>query len=521
VTILLFGILVVLGVLSTKLAKRTGVPLLLVFLGIGMLVGSDALNLIWFGDAALAQRIANIALIFILFESGFYTKRAALRATLGPSLTLATLGIAVTAAAIGLAGHFLLKIDLTVSFLIGAIVSSTDAAAVVNLMRQSPVRTRVSTTLEVESAANDPMAILLTTMLIGVVGGSKGGFGRLALELAWQLGGGVMFGWLGSRLGVLLFNRLDAENRGYYYVLMVGLALLCYGVGDVSRSSGILAVFFCGYWMGNAEFAFKRGVSHTVEGMASICTMAIFLLLGLLVFPRTMVLMWKDGLILAGLIIFVARPLAVLVSTAPFRYTMKERIFLMWGGVKGAVPIVLATYPAAMGLPNGQFYFDVVFFAVFLTCLVQGSTLPWVARLLGLSVPAKPRALYSMELISRGKADVDIVEVSVERNGPADGRSLAELSLPRDMVVSSVVRGEHIITPRGDTRFKPDDVVFVMAPVRLSGEINTLINGEKMAGQPSARPRARAGGGRPTAPTDSGRPSPKPRARSGSKGGRA
>jgi potassium/hydrogen antiporter len=479
--ILVFALLIVLGVFSTKISTKSGVPILLVFLGIGMLVGSDVLNLINFGDTVLTQRIANVALIFILFDSGFYTKRNSLKSSFGPSLTLATAGIVVTSAAIGLAAHFLLKLDLTVSLLIGAIVSSTDAAAVVNLMRQSPVQPRVSTTLEVESAANDPMAILLTTLMIDIIAGKTGNVPLFMLELAWQLGGGILIGWLAAKLGVFLFNRLHAENRGYYYVLLMGFALLVYGIGDVARSSGIIAVFFCGYWFGNSEFVYKRGVSHIIEGLSTISNMAIFLLLGLLVFPKTTLLMWKEGLILAGLIIFVARPIAVLISTAPFRYTVKERIFIMWGGIKGAVPIVLATYPAAFGLENSQYYFNVVFFAVFLTCLVQGTSIGWVAKKLGLSVPPKPKALYSVELLSRGKIDMDMIEIPIEKGGPADGRSLQEINLPRDLVVSSVVRGDQIITPRGETRFKPDDIVFVLAPVKLTDGVHALLNGEKMS----------------------------------------
>ncbi len=480
--ILLLASLVILGAFSTKLASRSGIPILLVFLGIGMIVGSDVLGLIDFGDAALAQQIANVALIFVLFEAGFSTKRTALRSTFGPSLTLATVGIAVTSAVLGVAVHFLLGLDWAYSLLIGSIVSSTDAAAVITIMRQRPVQSRVSSTLEVESAANDPMAILLTVTMIEIVSGHAGNIPLFLLELAWKLAGGILLGWLASKAGVFLFDRLRADSRSYYHVLAFGAALFVFGLGEIVRSSGIIAVFFCGYWLGNAEFSYKRGVSHFIEGLSTLSNMAIFLLLGLLVFPRSVLPMWKEGLILAGLMIFIARPVAVFLSTLFFRYTLRERLFLIWGGIKGAVPIVLATYPAAAGLPGSEYVFNVVFFAVFTSCLFQGTTIGWVARALGLSVAARPPALYSVELLSRGRLEVDMVEVGIERGGRADGRTLAEIALPRSLVVSSIVRGERIITPRGDTRFQPDDLVFVLAPLAECEGVAALLNGASAGG---------------------------------------
>ena len=323
------------------------------------------------------------ALIFVLFESGFYTKRSSLRASFGPSLSLATFGVLLTTAVLGFAIHYFMKLDLAFSFLLGAIISSTDAAAVITLMRQKPVTPRVSTTLEVESAANDPMAILLTVMMIEIVSGKASDVPRFILNFSWQLGGGILIGWIMSKAGCWLFNNLRSENRGYYYVLALGFALAVFGIADDLKASGIIAVFFCGYWFGNSDFVYKRGASHFIEGLSTIANMAIFLLLGLLVFPKTMALMWKEGLVLAVLIILVARPVAVLVCTLPFKYTFKERLFIMWGGIKGAVPIVLATYPAAYGLENSQYAFNIVFFAVLLSCLVQGTSINWVADRLG------------------------------------------------------------------------------------------------------------------------------------------
>jgi len=475
--LLLFSLLLLLGAFSTKITVRLGIPVLLVFLGIGMLVGSDFLNLIYFEDAILAQKIANIALIFVLFESGFYTKRTSLRSAAGPSLSLATIGVLLTAVALGFAVHHFMKLDLAYSFLIGSIISSTDAAAVIMLMRQKPVQPRVSTTLEVESAANDPMAILLTTMMVEIVAGKTGDIPHFILKFSWLLGGGVLIGWIMSKAGRLFFNYLGSENRGYYYVLVLGFALAVFGIADVLMSSGIIAVFFCGYWFGNSEFVYKRGASHFIDGLSTISNMVIFLLLGLLVFPKTMFTMWKEGLILAVLIIFVARPLAVLICTFPFKFSARERLFIMWGGIKGAVPIVLATYPAAYGLANNDYVFDIVFFAVLLSCLVQGMSINLVADRLGLAIPRKPKALYSVELLTLNRTETDMLEVPIGSKGRARGKTLQDLNLPREIVVSSIVRGEEIVVPRGSTRFEEGDIVFVLSPAKMADLVEELLNG--------------------------------------------
>jgi cell volume regulation protein A len=480
--ILLFAGLIIAAVFSTKISSRFGVPLLIVFLGIGMLVGSDALGLIYFDDAALTRRVADILLIFIIFEGGFQTKRSSFQAVRGPALSLATLGVLATALILGFLIHWLTSFDLPRSLMIGSIISSTDAAAVLMITRQNPIRSRVSTTLEVESAANDPMAILLTVAFIEAVVGETSDAVRFVADLLWKFGGGVVVGVVASRIARFLFDKLESENRGYYYVLGIGIPLFCYGAADAIGANGIIAVFFGAYRLGNREFAFKRGVNHFLEGVSALCNVALFLMLGLLVFPSRFAGIWQEGVLIALLVIFAARPIAFLLFTLPFKFEWKERLFMIWGGIKGAVPIVLATYPAAYGIdPEGR-VFNIVFFAVLLTCLLQGATLGPLARLLKLTVPTRPRSPYSMELHATRRSDLDIFEIEIDSNSASAGKLIRDLGLPQGALISSIVRGQALISPKGHTELRAGDLLSVLAPVDEIDAATELLVG-KAAGR--------------------------------------
>lgn len=482
-----FAFLIVAAVFSTKLSSRAGIPVLIAFMGIGILVGSDVLNLFYFDDAALTKRIADILLIFILFVGGFQTKRSSLVAVAGPSLTLATAGVLITALGLGFLIHLVARLPLMYSFMVAAIISSTDAAAVMMATRQTPIRERVAATLDVESAANDPMAILLTLAFVEIVSGKSSSVPLFVLKLLWQLAGGVAIGYALARLSRFLFDHLESENRGYYYVLIIGLILLTFGLADLVKANGTIAVFFMGYWLGNSEFVCKRGVSNFLEGISAFGNVALFLMLGLLAFPRNFASIWKEGLLIAALMIFVVRPIAVLACTLPFKYGFRERLFVMWGGIKGAVPIVLATYPAAYGLdPEGK-VFNIIFFAVLLSCLAQGTTMGPLARLLGLAVPVRPRSPYSVELHTLRKSDLDMFEIRVEKNSISAGLRIRDLALPKEALISSVVRKERIIPPKGTTSIEADDILFVLAPTKDIEKVSLLINRP----QPSLDERAK------------------------------
>ena len=460
---LLIAILLIAAIYSTKITSKFGVPVLLLFLGIGMLCGSDVLNLIYFDNAVLAQKVANIFLIFILFEGGFHTRREIVQSVFGPALTLATFGIALTAGILGLLIHFIMGLDLLYSLLIGSIISSTDAAAVFMIIRQRAIKKRVSLTLEVESATNDPMAIMLTIVFIQIITGHPQNIGLFILNLIWQFGGGIVVSWLISKVGAFLFNHLKVENRGYYHVLSIAVCLLAYGSAEVIKANGIIAVFFAGYWLGNTDFAYRKGVGNFIEGISTFSNIAIFLLLGVLVFPKSLLSVWQEGLLITAIMILVARPLTILICTLPFNFKFREKVFLMWGGIKGAVPIVLATYPAVYGIDQNHFIFNIVFFAVFLSCLLQGVTLTWGASKLRLCIPSRPKPIHSIELITTRKTDVDVFEIQLSDNSKIDGLQIRDLALPPDSLIIAIIRDDQIIPPKGHTVLKKGDILFVIA----------------------------------------------------------
>ncbi len=473
---LLIALLIIASLFATRISDKVGVPVLIVFLGVGILVGNDCLGLVQFNDAKLTKQIADVLLIFILFSGGFSTTRSDLQLVAKPAITLATLGVALTAVALGVCIHFIMHFDWMLSMLIGSIISSTDAAAVFLITRQNPIQKKLAATLNVESAANDPMAILLTLAFVGsAAGDGNATFLDFFVKLAWQFSGGILVGYVASYVAKFLFNNLRSENRGYYYVLIIGVILLGYGAADVIYANGIIAVFFMGYWLGNSEFVLKRGVSHFLEGISTFCNMTLFLMLGLLAFPRNFLGVWKEGLLIAALMIFVARPFAVWISTFPFHYTKKEKLFLCWGGIKGAVPIVLATYPAAYGLESGNSVFNIIFFAVLITCLLQGSTLGKLAKLLKLTVPTPPKSPFSVELYSLKNSNVDMFDFLITADSFCAGKTIKDLNLGQDVLITSITRKANIIPPKGGVELEPDDILFILAPRSMHQELQDYL----------------------------------------------
>jgi cell volume regulation protein A len=474
--IFFFASIVIVAIFSTKITSRFGVPVLIAFLGIGLLVGGDGLDLYRFSNAAATKRIADVLLIFILFIGGFGTKREALRAVAGPALALSTFGIAMTTGLLGFLVFWTSGYSLTYSLMIAAIISSTDAAAVMMVTRENPIRARISSTLEIESAANDPLAIILTLAFVQAAAGKSADPWLFGLKIVWELAGGILVAYAGARATRFLFDRLESENRGYYYVLIIGAILFVYGLAELARANGIVAVFFMGYWLGNSKFVCKQGVSNFLEGISAFANIALFLMLGLLALPHNFAGVWKEGLLIAVLLIFLVRPIAVLVCTLPFKYSLEERAFIAWGGLKGAVPIVLASYPAAYGLDPQGSTFNIIFFVVLLSCLAQGSTMAPIARLLKLTVPTKPRSPYSVELHSLRESDTEMFELRILPGSHADGRCIRELGLPNEVLISSLVRNEKIVLPKGSTLVQADDLLFVLAPSAKIVEVSRILN---------------------------------------------
>lgn len=474
---LLLAILIIIGTFSTKIATKSGLPALLIFLAIGVIFGSDFLNLINFDNAQLAGQIANIALIFVLFESGFQTKKDELKSYAGPSMTLATLGIAVTAGVLGGLIYLIIRPgDIFYSLMIGTIISSTDASAVMMIFRKNSIKRRVSSTLEVESAANDPAAILLTMLMIEIVSGNTGSnVGIFITKLAWQLLGGLLVGFVLGWIACKLFNYLKSENKGYYYVLIIGVSIFIYSLAELVKANGVIAVFFAGYNIGNTEFTYKRGISYFLDGIATLSNMTIFLMLGLLVSPKQLQEIWKEGILLAILMMFIARPVAVFLCTLPFKFQFREKLLLSWGGIKGAVPIVLSTYPMLHGIDESGKVFNIVFFAVVLSCVLQGTTITKVAKLLKLLVPPVPRSPYSLELLTTNQTDVDMYELPIEEKDLCCNKKIMDLKLPEDVLITSIVRNDKLISPKGNTEIQPNDILFFLSPINKKKVVSKIL----------------------------------------------
>ncbi|MEX1184262.1 MAG: potassium/proton antiporter [Gemmatimonadota bacterium] len=465
--LLLASVLVLIGIASSKLSRRVGLPVLVLFLVVGMLAGSDGPGGIHFDNYALAHGLGTVCLAIILFDGGLRTSRRAFRAVFGPAITLATAGVLITSVVTGLVASWLLDISLLHGLLIGAIVGSTDAAAVFAVLRGQGVnlRKRLSSTLEVESGSNDPMAIFLTVGILEILLGEMTfGWGLLWFLLI-QVVVGIGAGLLVGRAAVFTINRVDLDAAGLYPILTAAGGLFAYGAAASLGGSGFLAVYLAGLVIGNRRLVFQRGILLFHDGAAWLSQIALFVMLGLLVFPRQLIDVAADGLIVAAVLIFIARPLAVGLILPWFGYNLREVVFVSWVGLKGAVPIVLATYPFMLGLPNAHLLFHVVFFAVLVSAVLQGWTMPPLARWLGLQTEPIPRPPVSLEITSLRHVDGDIVEYTVTADSLAAERHVRDLRLPDGAVVAMLVREREIIPPRGSTLIGVGDHVFlVMRP---------------------------------------------------------
>lgn len=468
--LLLGGLLVLVGTASSKFSSRFGVPLLLLFIGIGMLAGSQGIGGIGFEDYKIAHGIATLALAVILFDGGIRTDVEEVRPATAPALVLATFGVLVTAGIVAFAATALLDIPLLPAFLLGSIVASTDAASVFTVLRGSGLNLpkRVSSTLELESGLNDPMAIFLTIGLLEVLLGRMElgvGLGVLFLK---QMVIGTIVGLVVGKLTVKLVNKIDLDAPGLYPVMTLSAGIFAFGLAGHFGGSGFLSVYLAGICVGNARIAYQRGVLLFMDGAAWLAQITMFVLLGLLSFPTRVLGAAVPALLITIVLIFVARPVAVFASLLPFRFRFREITLISWSGLKGAVPIVLATYPLLLKFPGSERLFDVVFFVVLLSTAAQVWTLPLLARKLGLDGPAVPVPPVALEITSVKHLGGDIVDYAVTADSRVAGRRVRDLTLPEDAVIAMIARGSRVVPPRGSTKIDAGDHVFfvVMPHVR-------------------------------------------------------
>ncbi len=462
--ILLAAVLILLGILSSKLSARLGLPMLVLFLLVGMLAGEDGIGRIAFDNPQAAHALGTLALALILFDGGLQTPVQSIRQVWKPASMLATLGVLVTAIVTGVAASYILQISLLEGLLLGAIVGSTDAAAVFSLLRNAGINlnNRLKSTLEIESASNDPMAIFLTVGLLEIlVNGLKPGLGLAQLFLM-QMGLGAIVG-LGVGYGIVnIINRIHLQASGLYPIMVTAAGLLAFGVAANLGGSGFLAVFICGVIVGNARFVFQRTTFLFHDGLAWLSQITMFVMLGLLITPSYLLNVWWQGLLIAAVLVFIARPLAVVPVLKLFGFNSREMTLVSWVGLRGSVPIILAIFPLMFGLASAELIFNVVFFVVLISATLQGSTLAWVARKLNLIAPLPAKAPATLEITSLGEVDAEIVEYTLSDNSRAANRRLARMALPEGVVVAMITRQEKVIPPRGSTVLQARDHLFVV-----------------------------------------------------------
>ncbi len=468
--ILLTSVLLLLGIASSKFSARFGVPVLVLFLGLGMLAGTDGIGGIEFENFELAHAIGTLSLGVILFDGGLSTQLASIRRAWAPAAVLATLGVLITAILTGLAASRILQISPLWGILLGSIVGSTDAAAVFAVLRSGGMKLpdRLSATLEVESGSNDPMAIFLTVGTIELLtarmdfGWELIGFFFLQMSVGAAVGVGIGF------LGVWVINHVNLEAAGLYPVLATASGMLSFGLASSLGGSGFLSIYLAGIVLGSRRIVFQRGIFTFHDAAAWFAQILMFSVLGLLSTPSRLMGIAGPALLIAVTLVFLARPLAVFLTMLPFRFGWRELTFLSWGGLKGAVPITLATFPFLLGLGENRqvrLLFDVVFFVVLVSVIVQGWTLPLVARKLGLQLPRDPEPPVTLELSSLRYVEGDIVDFTIDKESRAAGRLVRDLALPDGAVIAIIAREDQIIPPQGGTRIQPSDhVVLVLRP---------------------------------------------------------
>ncbi|QPC47789.1 potassium/proton antiporter [Mangrovibacillus cuniculi] len=473
--IFLAGLILLIGVLTTKFSNKIGVPSLILFLAVGMFLS----QFYYFDNAQISQVVGIFALIVILFEGGLQTKWREVKPVIAPSLSLATIGVLLTASIVGIAAKFILDLSWLEGLLIGAIVGSTDAAAVFAAIGSKNIRPRLASTLEAESGTNDPMAVFLTISLIELIQFPELSAWALLWDFVLQMGLGTLFGLLTGVGAVWALNKINLDSSGLYPIFALGCAVFTYGVTALLGGSGLLAVYLMAVFIGNRDIAYRHSIFRFNEGFAWMMQIVMFIILGLLVFVDELIYIAWQGILLSIILMLVARPVGVFISMIRSKFSLKEKTFIAWSGLKGAVPIVLATYPLLAGVENSALIFNVVFFVVLTSALIQGATISKLADKLGLAGADKVVPPHSMELVSMGKTNTDMMEIQVKKDSPVISKNLQSIILPEETLITAIIRGDCVVTPRGNTVIEEDDILYVLVPKKLRERTKILLQGNE------------------------------------------
>ncbi|MGQ7297238.1 potassium/proton antiporter [Quadrisphaera sp. KR29] len=458
--VLVGSLVLVAAVFAVRLSVGTGTPSLLLYLALGVAIGESGLG-IQFRDYDLTQVLGYAALVLILAEGGLTTRWSSIRASIAPAALLATLGTAVSVLVVAAVARLALGTDWATGMLLGAVVSSTDAAAVFSVLRRAPLPSRLGGLLEAESGFNDaPVVIAVVSLTAVVAGDTSHGWGLLVLEAGAELVGGAAVGLALGWLGALGLRRVALPASGLYPITVLAVCALAYGLGTQLHASGFIAVYLAGLVLGNAELPHRPATRGFAEGVGWLAQIGLFVMLGLLVSPSRLPGQVVPALVVGFALLLLARPLSVLVSTSWFRVPLRDQALLSWGGLRGAVPIVLATVPAAAGVPGTEGVVEMVFVLVVAFTLVQAPTLPWVARRLGVGEPE----VRDLEVESSPLEEIgaDVLQVRVGPGSQLHGLEVFELRLPEGAEVSLLVRdGRPRVPTRTTTLQRGDDLLVV------------------------------------------------------------
>jgi len=463
--LLIVSVLLLLSIIGGKTTSRWGVPTLIFFLLVGILAGSEGVGGIPFDDMHIAQFIGITALNFILFSGGLSTDWHTIRPVIRTGLCLSTLGVLLTAVSVGVFVHYLLGFTLPEGLLLGSIVSSTDAAAVFSILRGKGIGLKgaLRPVLELESGSNDPMAYFLTISLTAVVKEGHFPVGELLLLFVKGFVIGGAMGYCTGKLSFWLINRIRLNNQGLYPVLLMALAMFSYSATEFLGGNGFLAIYICAVILGSSNFIHKRSLIQFYDGIAWLMQIILFLALGLLVFPSKVAAVAGPGLLISAFLILVARPIGVFGSLLFNKANRRSKLFLSWVGLRGAVPIVFATYPKIAGLAQSDMIFNLVFFIAITSVIIQGTTLPAVAKMLHLIVPgrAKRRSGSDLEYIDPVMSVRE--ELVLPHRSIVNGRKIVEINFPKTAKILLVVRGNDYITPVGSTVLRGEDKLLILA----------------------------------------------------------
>ncbi len=469
--IMLIGsLLLLISIFAGKTSFRFGIPVLLLFLAIGMLAGSDGLGGIRFENPRIAQFVGIVSLNFILFSGGLDTNWKAIKPVLWIGVSLSTLGVLLTATTLGFFIHVLTDFTLIESLLLGTIVSSTDAAAVFSILRAKNLglKKNLRPTLELESGSNDPMAYVLTIAFLGlIIEPEKSAWSIIPMFLQ-QMSLGLIAGFGFGFLSKQIINKIKLDFEGLYPVLVIALMFLNFSVTDFFGGNGFLSIYISAVYLGNNPMIHKKTIFKVFDGFAWLMQIVLFLTLGLLVFPSDIVPVFGIGILISLFLIFVARPLAVFISLIPFKMKLRRRFYISWVGLRGAVPIVFATYPLIAGIDKANTMFHIVFFISVTSVIIQGSTLSIVAKWLHVAIPEKAKPLNQVEKLLADREKQFKETFKITPNCAAIGKKMVELAIPTSVNIIMIERNKRYLSPNGATIVESGDILHVLADDELS-----------------------------------------------------